>query len=110
MSMARFCAWTGAVEMKKPKNAEAAREEEAGKPAKDPGWADIDPTFLAGNRSPAPAFPLAALSARFRARVSGIATSRQVNLDLVTASALAITAGAVGNRVRLEITERRTEP
>lgn len=89
--------------------AKATENPKKGDPT-DNDWADVDPMFFVGNRSPAPAFPLAALPDRFRNMVSGIATARQVNLDLVTASALAITAGAIGNRVRLSITERRTEP
>jgi hypothetical protein len=86
-------------------------EAEAAAPAAtEAEWVDIDPAFLANSRSPAPAFPLDALPRRFRDVVSGIATARQVNLDLVAVSTLAITAGAVGNRVRISITERRTEP
>ena len=41
--------------MKKPKNAEAPREEDARKPTTDAGWGDIDPMFLAGNVLPHPA-------------------------------------------------------
>lgn len=101
--------------MNKPATTEAAASSEIEREVEAPaateaGWVDIDPTFLANSRSPAPAFPLAVLPDRFRVMVSGIATARQVNLDLVAASALAVTAGAVGNRVRMAITERRTEP
>lgn len=78
--------------------------------AENRDWADIDPAFFAGSRSAAPPFPLDALPARVRDTVSAIATARCVNIDLAAASTIAIVAGAIGNRVRLQITDRRTEP
>jgi hypothetical protein len=100
--------------MNKPDTTEAytASEIREAEPpaATEAGWVDVDPTFLASSRSPAPVFSLAVLPDRVRDIVSGMASARQVNLDLVAASAPAVTAGAVGNRVRLSITERKWEP
>ncbi len=93
----------------KAKKPDAATNGAAGNP-NDGGWAPVDPSFLVGTRSAAPAFPSAALPDRLRDTISAIATARCVNADLVSASVLAITAGAIGNRVRMAITERRTEP
>ena len=73
-------------------------------------WPEIDPSFLMGSRSVAPPLPLDAFPERLRETVSAIATARCINIDLVAASVIAIIAGATGNRVRLSITDRRTEP
>ena len=94
----------------KAKKPDAAPEGTAAGSPNDSGWAPVDPSFLMGGRSAAPAFPSAALPDRLRDTISAIASARCVNADLASASVLAITAGAIGNRLRLAITNRRTEP
>jgi hypothetical protein len=95
---------------KKPKETNNATPEGAARSAGGPVWDPVDPTFLMGTRSAAPALPLTALPKRLGETISAIASARCVNLDLVAGSMLGIIAGAIGNRVRLSITESRTEP
>lgn len=95
---------------KKPKKADNAAPEGAARGSGGGEWEPVDPTFLMGTRSPAPALPTAAFPTRLGETITAIATARCVNQDLVAAAVLGITAGAIGNRVRLSITGNRSEP
>lgn len=73
-------------------------------------WIKLEWKELMATKSPAPAFPTEALSPRLGEVIASIATARCVNLDLMAASILATASGAIGNRVRIGLTESRAEP
>lgn len=79
-------------------------------PAEDAGWIKLDWKELMATKSPAPAFPREALPPRLGETIASIATARCVNFDLMAAAILATTSGAIGNRVRIGLTESRAEP
>ena len=95
---------------KKPKTSKSSTENASAVSALELEWEDIDPAFFAGARSQAPTYPIEVLPQRFGSTVSAVAQARCVNIDFVASSLIAIASGAVGNRVRLAITARRTEP
>lgn len=73
-------------------------------------WPEVNLNDLLATHSAAPAFPMDALPEKFRAVADSIATARYLNIDLVTCSLLATASGAIGNRVRLQVTNMAAEP